>query len=123
MEGSLSEVVTPPPHNLDIPHILVDGYTQIQLMYRYKTVQGFKDSGKEQEFLATENRFSNNGEVIYTRYKQRGKHYIHYPIHSDIYPKDETGIFVMETESIIYINFYHFYSILHSPTMEYRHGH
>ena len=27
MEGSLSEIGTPSPHNADIPHVLVDGYT------------------------------------------------------------------------------------------------
>ena len=27
MEGSLSVVVTLPPHNLDIPHVLADSYT------------------------------------------------------------------------------------------------
>ena len=27
MEGSLYKDVTPSPHNLDIPHALVDGYT------------------------------------------------------------------------------------------------
>ena len=29
MEGSLYEFGTPPPHNLDITHALVDGYTHI----------------------------------------------------------------------------------------------
>ena len=31
MEGSLSEVGTPPPHNSDIPDTLVDSYTTKQL--------------------------------------------------------------------------------------------
>ena len=30
MEGPLSEVGTPPPHNLDMPHTLVAGYIHTQ---------------------------------------------------------------------------------------------
>ena len=32
MEGPLSEVGTPPPHNSEIPHVLVDGYANMTIV-------------------------------------------------------------------------------------------
>ena len=83
---------------------------------------GFKDSGEEQEFLAVENVFSKNGEVRCTQDQQRGGHCIHEPIFSDIVPKNETGVYGMETDLLIYIHFPHFSLLSHSPTMVCRHG-
>ena len=48
---------------------------------------------------------------------------MHDPIHSDTYPKDETGVIGTETNSIIYIHFPHFFLLSHSPTMTFRYGH
>ena len=52
---------------------------------------------------------SKNVEVRYPQDQQRGGHCTHEPIHSEKYPKDETGVVVMDTKSIIYIHFYHFF--------------
>ena len=62
-------------------------------------------------------------EVIYTWDQQRGGHCIHEPIHSATDPRDNTGVVGMDTDYIIYIHFYHFYSLSHSSTMACRHGH
>ena len=46
-----------------------------------------------------------------------GVHFIHDPIRSYTYPKDETGVVGMETDSIIYIHFAQFYLLSHSPNI------
>ena len=42
---------------------------------------------------------------------------MHEPIHSDTDPKDDTGVVVIDTESIIYIRFVHVSSLSYPPTM------
>ena len=59
VEGSLSKVGIPPPHNLDIPHSLVSGFTHTHTHMEYDTLQRnllmitnyFKsENGKNQSF-------------------------------------------------------------------------
>ena len=69
------------------------------------------------------NGFSNNGEVKYTQDQQMGEHCINEPIHSDTYPKDDTEVVAMETDSIIYIHISHFSLLSHSPTITCRNVH
>ena len=52
----------------------------------------------------------------------RGGHCIHEPIQSDTDPKYETGVVWMDTNSNIYIQYAHFSSLSHSPTVTLRHG-
>ena len=47
---------------------------------------------------------------------------IHDPIYSETYRRDETGVVGMDTDSIIYIHFYQFSLLSHSPNMMCRHG-
>ena len=83
--------------------------TSINLM----TVQGFKDLGEDQEFLAIDNGFYNteNSDILEIN---KGGYFIQEPIHSDIDPREETRVDRMILTQLFVFVLPNFFAIAHT---------